>query len=56
MSTYTGKRARWHRYWDKKAHHYDREMQFFERILFRDSRSSRWATRIWMLARCITSA
>ncbi len=41
MSTHTRHRARWHRYWDKKARNYDREMQFFERTLFRDSRS--WA-------------
>lgn len=41
MSSPTEHRARWHRYWDKKAHNYDREMQFFERTLFRDSRS--WA-------------
>ena len=41
MSASTEHRARWHRYWDKKAHNYDREMRFFERTLFRDSRS--WA-------------
>jgi ubiquinone/menaquinone biosynthesis C-methylase UbiE len=34
-------RDRWHRYWNTKARSYDKEMQFFERILFRDSRS--WA-------------
>lgn len=32
---------RWHRYWDKKSHSYDREMSFFERILFGDARE--WA-------------
>jgi ubiquinone/menaquinone biosynthesis C-methylase UbiE len=32
---------RWHRYWDKKSRSYDREMRFFERILFGDSRD--WA-------------
>ncbi len=32
---------RWHRYWDKKARSYDREMRFMERTLFGDSRS--WA-------------
>jgi ubiquinone/menaquinone biosynthesis C-methylase UbiE len=32
---------RWHRYWDKKSRSYDREMRFFERALFGDSRS--WA-------------
>jgi ubiquinone/menaquinone biosynthesis C-methylase UbiE len=32
---------RWHRYWDKKSRSYDREMRFFERVLFGDSRS--WA-------------
>ncbi|MFI5507822.1 class I SAM-dependent methyltransferase [Mycobacterium sp. NPDC051804] len=29
---------RWLRYWDKKARGYDREMRFFERVLFEDSR------------------
>ncbi|MBB5161736.1 class I SAM-dependent methyltransferase [Mycobacterium sp. AZCC_0083] len=33
--------ARWHRYWDKKSRSYDKEMRFFERHLFGDSRS--WA-------------
>lgn len=32
---------RWHRYWDKKSRSYDREMRFFERVLFGDSRE--WA-------------
>jgi ubiquinone/menaquinone biosynthesis C-methylase UbiE len=32
---------RWHRYWDKKSRSYDREMRFFERILFGDARD--WA-------------
>ena len=32
---------RWHRYWDKKSQSYDREMRFFERVLFGDSRD--WA-------------
>jgi ubiquinone/menaquinone biosynthesis C-methylase UbiE len=32
---------RWHRYWDKKARSYDREMRFMERVLFGDSRG--WA-------------
>jgi ubiquinone/menaquinone biosynthesis C-methylase UbiE len=32
---------RWHRYWDKSSRSYDREMRFFERILFGDSRD--WA-------------
>jgi ubiquinone/menaquinone biosynthesis C-methylase UbiE len=41
MAAPSDHRARWHRYWDKKADGYDREMRFFERILFRDSRS--WA-------------
>jgi hypothetical protein len=27
------------RYWDNKAGGYDREIRFFERILFKDSRS-----------------
>lgn len=29
---------RWHRYWDKKSRSYDREMRFFDRVLFGDSR------------------
>jgi ubiquinone/menaquinone biosynthesis C-methylase UbiE len=33
--------ARWNRYWDKKSRSYDREMGFFDRHLFGDSRS--WA-------------
>jgi ubiquinone/menaquinone biosynthesis C-methylase UbiE len=33
--------ARWHRYWDKKSRSYDREMRFFDRHLFGDSR--KWA-------------
>lgn len=38
----TGDRsARWHRYWDRKASTYDREMEFWERRLFGDSRE--WA-------------
>ncbi len=32
---------RWERYWDKKSRGYDREMQRFDRWLFRDSRA--WA-------------
>ena len=32
---------RWHRYWDKKSRSYDREMRFFDRVLFGDSRN--WA-------------
>lgn len=31
-------RARWNRYWDKKSSSYDREMGFFDRHLFGDSR------------------
>lgn len=30
--------ARWNRYWDKKSRSYDREMGFFDRHLFGDSR------------------
>src|SRR5919197_4103889 len=29
---------RWRRYWDKHATQYDRQMRFFERVLFGDSR------------------
>jgi len=35
----TGDRtARWNRYWDKKSRTYDREIGFFDRHLFGDSR------------------
>jgi len=30
--------ARWNRYWDKKSRTYDREIGFFDRHLFGDSR------------------
>ncbi|AXB48647.1 class I SAM-dependent methyltransferase [Amycolatopsis albispora] len=33
--------ARWHRYWNRKSAHYDREMGFWDRRLFGDSRE--WA-------------
>src|ERR1700694_1756712 len=33
--------ARWHRYRDKKSRSYDKEMRFFDRHLFGDSRT--WA-------------
>jgi ubiquinone/menaquinone biosynthesis C-methylase UbiE len=33
--------ARWNRYWDKKSRNYDKEMKFFDRHLFGDSRT--WA-------------
>lgn len=33
--------ARWHRYWDKKSRSYDKEMGFWDRVLFGDSRT--WA-------------
>jgi ubiquinone/menaquinone biosynthesis C-methylase UbiE len=32
------KRDRWRRYWDKHSKSYDREMRFFDRVLFKDSR------------------
>lgn len=31
--------ARWSRYWDKKSRSYDREMRFWDRVLFDDSRA-----------------
>lgn len=31
--------ARWRRYWDKHSATYDREMRFFDRVLFKDSRA-----------------
>jgi hypothetical protein len=30
--------GRWQRYWDRKSKSYDREMGFFDRHLFKDSR------------------
>jgi ubiquinone/menaquinone biosynthesis C-methylase UbiE len=33
------RRARWRRYWDRHSKTYDREMAFFDRVLFRDTRS-----------------
>ena len=35
----SARRARWRRYWDKHSKTYDREMQFLDRVLFRDTRS-----------------
>jgi ubiquinone/menaquinone biosynthesis C-methylase UbiE len=32
-------RDRWRRYWDKHSASYDREMRFFDRVLFKDSRA-----------------
>ena len=40
MSTDTKRRDRWRHYWDKHSRSYDREMRFFDRVLFKDSR--RW--------------
>jgi len=41
MTSTKDRTARWHRYWDKKSRSYDREMRFFDRHLFADSRN--WA-------------
>lgn len=41
MTTAADRSARWHRYWDKQSHSYDRQMRFMDRVLFGDSR--RWA-------------
>lgn len=41
MSKTTDRTDRWHRYWDKKSRSYDKEMGFWDRVLFGDSRS--WA-------------
>lgn len=41
MATTDHRSERWHRYWDKNAPNYDRQMGFFERVLFGDSRH--WA-------------
>lgn len=41
MPVSTDRSARWHRYWDKHARTYDREMRFWDRVLFGNSRT--WA-------------
>jgi ubiquinone/menaquinone biosynthesis C-methylase UbiE len=41
MSATPDRQARWQRYWDKKSGSYDKEMGFWDRVLFGDSR--RWA-------------
>ena len=41
MTSTKDRTARWHRYWDKKSRNYDKEMKFFDRHLFGDSRA--WA-------------
>jgi len=41
MTPATDRTERWHRYWDKHSRTYDREMRFWERRLFGDSRD--WA-------------
>ncbi|MUL85621.1 MULTISPECIES: class I SAM-dependent methyltransferase [unclassified Mycolicibacterium] len=38
MAPTDDQKARWNRYWDKKSSSYDREMGFFDRHLFGDSR------------------
>lgn len=38
MAPTDAQRAKWNRYWDKKSASYDREMGFFDRHLFGDSR------------------
>ena len=35
----SAQRARWRRYWDRHSKIYDREMRFFDRVLFGDTRS-----------------
>ena len=37
-STDAKRRDRWRRYWDRHSRSYDREMQFMERLLFKDCR------------------
>ena len=43
MRAATDKSQRWQRYWDRKSKNYDREMGFFDRRLFKDSRQ--WVCR-----------
>jgi ubiquinone/menaquinone biosynthesis C-methylase UbiE len=38
MTASNDRSARWNRYWDKKSRSYDREMRFFDKHLFGDSR------------------
>jgi ubiquinone/menaquinone biosynthesis C-methylase UbiE len=38
MSAEKTKRDRWRRYWDRQSVSYDKQMRFFDRILFKDSR------------------
>jgi ubiquinone/menaquinone biosynthesis C-methylase UbiE len=40
MAAESARRVRWRRYWDRHSKTYDREMRFFDRVLFRDTR--RW--------------
>jgi len=39
VPTNSKQRDRWRRYWDKHSASYDTEMRFFDRVLFKDSRS-----------------
>jgi ubiquinone/menaquinone biosynthesis C-methylase UbiE len=39
MSTDESRRERWRHYWDKHSASYDKQMRFFDRILFKDSRA-----------------
>ncbi len=39
MATEADQRDRWRRYWDKHSASYDRQMRFFDRVLFGDSRA-----------------
>ena len=39
MPTEANKHDRWRRYWDKESASYDKQMQFFERLLAPDSRA-----------------
>jgi ubiquinone/menaquinone biosynthesis C-methylase UbiE len=43
MAAKSARRVRWRRYWDRHSKTYDREMRFFDRVLFRDTRS--WICR-----------
>src|SRR6266478_119623 len=39
MTTDAAKRDRWRRYWDKHSASYDKQMRFFDKVLFGDSRT-----------------
>jgi len=47
MATEADQRDRWRRYWDKHSASYDRQMRFFDRVLFGDSRAWFFSQSAW---------